>query len=254
MLFKKKAKIKKEISALEGFIQQIYWGEDLTLEQSKKNIEEGLIQITLTVKDYLPNFERIGQSNGLLITKDGYFLTAKHCIDHNFHIGTIKDRQGRSYPIEKVCAVGKDRSKDPNHRHDIALAKAKIDGPSEPMSYKIFNTDLLKPELPVALLYYDVNGKFEKKYGLVKSLQNNTSVALGNGEYTSYPEQFSVRLGITAKLGHSGGVIVCPEGRIVGIASTADVTGITNDLGGVKFNKALELIAFYKKVLMKKLE
>lgn len=246
--------IENSIKSLERFIQQIYWGEDLSPEQSKDNIEKGLIQINLNVKTYMPYIAKLGQSNGLLITKDGYFLTAKHCVDHDYYNGTVMDSQGRHYTIEKICALSKDDSENPNHRHDLALAKAKIDGPSEPMNYRIFNTNQLKPNLPVSLFYYDLEGRLKKKFGLVKQLKNNGRIYLENGSYTYFPDQFVVRLDITAERGHSGGIIVCPQGRLVGIASNADVSGCTNVLGGIKFIKALEMVDFHKRCLVKKLE
>lgn len=247
-----KAEIEKAIKSLDGFIQQIYWGENLTSKQSEKNIEEGLIQINLTVKPPRNGFATVTRSNGLLITKDGYFLTAKHCIDYDYHSGLVIDSKGRHYPIEKVCAQTA-KCRDKNRRDDLALAKAKIEGSSEPMNYRIFNTELLKSGLAVALLYYDRQGALKRKYGFVKNLMNYMAVDLGDGTFESYPRQFVVQLDITAEQGHSGGMIICPEGRLVGIASNADVTGLDNFLGAAKFIKALGLVDFHKRSLIKKL-
>ena len=62
---------KEFIPSLEQFIQQFYWGEHLTISQAERNLNESLVEIT-----------HYGEhsSNGLLITDNGYFLTAKHCV------------------------------------------------------------------------------------------------------------------------------------------------------------------------------
>jgi len=249
---------KTAINSLDGFIQQIYWGEELTPEQSKENIKQGLVQITLNLKSTL--FSSLNEescSNGLLITEDGYFLTAKHCVDHSYSQGTIKDSQGKQYSIEKVCAVSKKNPKDPKQKTDLALVKARIEGPSQPMRYRIFNTYQLKKELPVKLLSYK-DGKLKEQYGIVKKLHDYRIVSLKKGRYTYFPDSFVVHLSTAVESGQSGGTIVCPEGRLVGIINSAgeDLEGFfveKNALGGSKFMRALELVDFYKRKLLKKL-
>lgn len=241
----KKKDYKAAIKSLDEFIQQIYWGEDIAPEESKKNIKEGLIKILV----YSQNTHGISSSynsNGLLITEDGYFLTAKHCINHKLSdLMMIEDGKGRTYGIEKICAVSK-------KEEDIALGKIKIEKKSKPIKYRLYNTNQLKLGLPVAILYYNNDGKLETKYGLIKQIWNDSKVDLLNGRFTSFPDQFVIDLNKPAEPGHSGGVIISPDGRLVGILSTADVSGETNIAGGVKFFKALELIDFYKRKLIEK--
>ena len=73
-----------DAKALNEYIQNTYWAEDLTEEQSKKNIEESVIELVQNEKQV---------SNGLLITTNGYFLTARHCVK-NIEGLKIKNRKG----------------------------------------------------------------------------------------------------------------------------------------------------------------
>lgn len=64
---------KKSINALEKFIQNIFLGDNLSETEAIKNLESGLLEI---------KHNDTHASNALLITNNGYALTANHCT-HN---------------------------------------------------------------------------------------------------------------------------------------------------------------------------
>src|SRR3989338_4350191 len=63
----------QSLLALEQFIQNYYHSDSLTNQQAYTKLQNGVVEITL-----------FGQhsSNGLLITENGYILTAKHCVQN----------------------------------------------------------------------------------------------------------------------------------------------------------------------------
>ena len=57
---------KKEIQALEKFIQNIYTAEELSSDESISNLEKNLIEI-------IDKETKSHRSNGIFITSDGYY-------------------------------------------------------------------------------------------------------------------------------------------------------------------------------------
>ena len=121
---------KENRHSLEKFIQNIYWAKELTIQESTKNLEESLVEI----------FYKNGghQSNGLLITENGYFLTNYHCVESHsiFNPLFIKNSKNEIYKISRIY--------EKNEKEDIVLVKANI--PKKPITkkYKIFNLKKLK--------------------------------------------------------------------------------------------------------------
>jgi len=220
---KRSKKVKK---TLDRFIQQIYWGDDLTVEQSRKNLGKGLVEIV-----------KYGQhsSNGILITGDGYFLTAEHCVTDGLVGAQIRLFNGNLYPVEKICGYVP--------KEDIALAKADIPYKCIPMEYRIYNTNKLG-KMAVATMTRRY-GKLIVKYGFVTREWNPTPTYKGGLEAVMYPNQFT--MDIEAIPGDSGGIIVSEDGRLVGILSGGHEKILTG--AGVKIISALELVDRYKRKL-----
>ena len=61
----------QDIKVLQEFMQNIYWGNDLSSEKAINNLEEGLAEIKSSNGEHM--------SNILFITKNGYALTSYHC-------------------------------------------------------------------------------------------------------------------------------------------------------------------------------
>ena len=67
----KRERTKRLVTTLDDFLTNAK-NNSLTSEQAKKNLREGIIEL-------IKNEQH--SSNGLLITDDGYFLTARHCVE-----------------------------------------------------------------------------------------------------------------------------------------------------------------------------
>lgn len=215
-----------EVEALDLFIQQLYSAEALTPAVSKQTVEESVVEIRIHGQH---------SSNGLLVTDNGYFLTARHCVDRGEDIthGRIHLYDGISYPLEKICVDFPSA--------DIALVKACIPLPPRPRNYRLYNTNVLT-NVPAALLVR-WDGKLDRKYGLVT--QTRLSVRPVNVEGECYDDQFSTT--IYARPGDSGGTIVSAEGQVIGLLCT----GAARSSTGVKMLQGLSLIDYYRRQLEK---
>jgi S1-C subfamily serine protease len=221
-LWFKKEDVSQTISSLDDFIRQ-FETPVVGINESIKNLEEGLIEIV-----------QYGSHsyNGLLITNDGYFLTIKHGIK-NRSGQKIRLPNGKKYPIQKVCIYTDD--------DDIALVKAAIPNKSSSREYLFYDTNNLESGMAVALLTRR-KGKIERTYGFI-----GRRYSFVHTESGYYPEHFSMLL--ESKPGDSGGLIVSPDGKLIGFDTSAAFPARSS---AVKYNRALELIKYYKKCLENK--
>ncbi len=214
-------KPKKDVSGLEAFIQQIYWAESLTDDQSKTNIQESLIELTYGGEHY---------ANGLLITNDGYFLTNAHCVSEDvFSKLKVRMHDGTTYKIQDWCI----RSRK---REDLALAKANLPGTNTPRSYKFF---VEEPERSGVILLTRRAGKIEYKLGSVLGYKCPVRVKLPEGEATYYLH-FNLKLQNIP--GDSGGVITTPNLRILGLLSSGNDS---SSASAATLRNALNLVQAY---------
>jgi S1-C subfamily serine protease len=235
-IFRKEIKKQREvISMLENFIQQLYWGYNLDSNESKKNLEESLIEITKYGKH---------ASNGILISENGYFLTAKHCISRDLFSMKIRLYNGLSYPIEKVCV---EYGEGKNLKNDLALVKAKIPNKSLSKTYRIFNTlsEIGTKKLPLIILTRR-EGEVNTSGGFLEEFSCEGNVKLSRGYSVSKDNHFL--LNAFVKPGDSGGIIVtADEGKLIGLVSHAVEKHPI--VYGAKIIKALELVDFYRRGL-----
>jgi len=208
-----KKKREKLVSTLDEFIRQTKLNEDLNPNESRKNLEESLIELIY--------YDGQHSSSGLLFTNNGYFLTAKHCIKNPKEL-RARLYDGKNYKIKKVCAV--------SHKSDIGLAKIKISGNYEIKKFRIHNTNKLE-KIPIVLLIRK-DGQIKEKYGIIDRDWNPGSLDALN--------QFSSS--IISKAGDSGGIIISPDGKLIGI----HYGNRPNNSSHIKIIRALELIEFYK--------
>jgi len=192
---------KRSIKALEQFMQNANFRESISVEQSIKNLEEGLVEL----------FYETGQhkGNGLLITEDGYFLTVSHLEEENVEKSPpakyIRDYHGRIYKIDKICQI--------NKREDLALLKAEISKKDGPKKYRIYQTDQLKnlisKEFPINLKIVK-DGRIKNKYGYIFT-------KFGMDEKLSYTNQFGTDISVVR--GESGGIAISVKGELIGFIS-----------------------------------
>jgi hypothetical protein len=223
-LFRSEERKKKLVSALDEFVQQFRTTDIEQLREGVENLEQGLIEIT----DY-------GQhsSSGLLVTDDGYFLTAKHCLNHDLSESRVRTHDDSTYKIEKVCANGT--------KSDVVLAKSAIPVETRPRRY-LFCDETQVSKIPVAVMVRR-HGDIETNYGYVNGSCTNFLTDFGDGKLVPIPDHFDLIL--SARRGDSGGIVVDPELRIIGIVSTGQEKGYTATCIGIR--RAIELIDFYSK-------
>ena len=186
--FLKKPTSGTDKKALRYFVQNIYWGKDLTPETAKRNLEKGLIEIVHRGRHI---------ANGLLMTKSGFFVTSQHCLSGSVRGIKIRASNGKLFGIDFICLSDKEK--------DIALAKAKIPGAEEPMKYKYF--DVTETKSTPMVLMTRRGGKIIIKGGHTYG----QSVSLGtNGGVLLLQE-------IASEPGDSGGAITSVDGRLIGI-------------------------------------
>lgn len=236
-----RSKARQVISALERFTQQFYWAETLTYEQSVAEIEDSLLELSYF------NGEHCG--NGILVTEDGYFLTANHCVKQDLFRLRVNSKHGKYRIIEKVCAVCE--------KHDIALAKANFFGECKEKSYKMFNTN--EPKFPRCMGLTCWNGNIKRTYGNTVRDCPNVYIRPQNGE-GSINLEHHLEIEIPVIEGDSGGVLVSPDGRLMGILSIGrDISPISLKdskfpiSSCVKIIKAMELVHFYKRTIEKEI-
>jgi hypothetical protein len=230
VLGEKPRKIQRDNPAplLEKFVQQIYWAEDMTSEQSKRNIHEGLVELICHGHH---------SSNGLLITNNGYFITAGHCLDLRSPEVRVRLSDGRDYNIERICFL--------RNSEDFALAKANIPGEAEPRHYKFFSRFNFEKTLPAAMLS-KWDGQIQSKYGFLRPFHGyGPTRPLNSKTLTDYRHHYISSL--PSIPGDSGGIVVNDEGRIMGIHS-AGCREISQSLC-LKFIRALELIEHYRAIV-----
>ncbi len=211
--------------ALKEFIAQVYWGQFILPRNAHNNLKEGLLELRVNHNGGLYG------SNGLLVTDNGYFLTAHHCLD-GFLQGDAIDNNGNVHKIEKVCAV--------SIKKDMALAKAEFNGDSAPRRYKIFNTNNLSNRIPMKLLAKK-NGKLIEHYGFVES--SSAVICLQNG----VSHNGHLILSLKSDVGNSGGILVSLDGGLVGFVSAGEKE--RSYTSAFKIIAGLELVDFYARSL-----
>lgn len=230
---KNKAEKLQLAKTLDEFIQQIYWSETLTPNEAVECLSKGLVELVYNDEQHA--------ANGLLVTTDGYFLTAAHCLSQDVRNLSLKDYLGNIYQIKKRIASG-------NHE-DIILGRVDIPKKCQAMQYKFYNTNLIskidqyKIGEPVSFLSR-WNGREISKYGFLKG-DGKPAYVKDNGKTYVFKDQFNISL--SSLKGDSGGLIVSSNGSLMGFASCKGEI----ELLCIKIIKALELVHFYKRTLEK---
>lgn len=183
--------------ALASFVQNVYWGEDLSPEEAKRNVAAGLLEILWTEGGH--------RANGLLITANGYFITNYHCVEGDPENCVLQDFLGVRHRIQRICCISKSR--------DLVLAKAGFSGEPLPLRYKYFHEENFgQGATPVVALTWR-NGEIVMRggytHGKTEVCETNIARLL----------QQQIRLEISVQTGDSGGVVASMEGRLIGLLS-----------------------------------
>lgn len=205
---------KTAIHSLDGFSRGDAEEKLIDGIRERKMLESGLVEIVSGNQH---------ASNGLLMTADGYFITAKHCL-RDWRRKSIRLADGNTYRIEKFCAAAKNV--------DIAMAKAEIPHEAGPMTYLFFHEDDF-PERSEIVMHSRINGAVRRKYGL--TCKSERTILFNSS--------------ILAREGDSGSVVTTADFKIMGI-----LTSSSNEVGrrgmGVKLSPALDLVDLYRKKMI----
>ena len=221
---------KEVVTALTDFVNNQESCKDMSAEESKRNIEDGIVNIVLK-KDLGFKIEE-HKSQGLLITNDGYFLTANHCLDHNFDEGSIKTNRGK-------FEIWMTKRESP--MYDLVLAKAHLPGECSARKYRISE---LKPSLDKrGISLINENGRIRDHIGLRQS--SSEPSRLKNKKILLDQMEFFLP---TWEFGHSGAPFIDYRGNLMGISSAA----YANTESIAKISHAMEMITSYVNKLKSK--
>ena len=208
----------KELELLTEFCE-INPKNNLSKKESNQRIEESLIEITYSEGQH--------KGNGILISENGLFLTAGHCIDKMLYNQKVRISNVGLYSLEKVCIK--------DEINDLILAKIKINQRYSIKRYNIHNSEEIE-KMPIQLITRR-EGILNRKYGFILGDWNPYEDVNGN----KYVDNFCIN-GILIP-GDSGGVILSPCSELIGLAE-----GTNKIIGnGIKSKKMIDLILKYLK-------
>lgn len=191
--------LSKDIACLENIIIAFDSPKDYAKQFSFDEPESGIVE-------QLYNRKGQHRCNGLLISENGYFLTAKHCIDGNIRKNKLKLSDGSIWPIDRVCAIGK--------KEDIALAKANVRSESKPIIYNPFEFNKTT-SIPIGIITR-WQGNVERNFGMLD--YRYVSPLQSSGHY-----ERSVPIQAKTKPGDSGGLVLdCADHKLMGFLSTGN--------------------------------
>lgn len=227
---------RKDMSCLQNFMNS-YHEHSLDQHESFRNLEDSLVELVWEGGSH--------RANGILISEHGYLLTARHCIEKS-DITKARLRDGKTYFLERVCAHSK---YDNTSKDEIALAKIEVPSLPHPKKYKINRNFDVQVNTPVCLMTL-FNGRLNRRYGIIQANTNSHLLRRRDGCMQNLSDQFITN--IAGNPGDSGGIIVNPEGELLGIHSNGHIDGCFG--GEIRMARALKLVEFYSKALGKRIE
>ncbi len=186
-------------SHLQAFVQNIYWSKDIPTEQSKRDLEDGIVEFVYENGAHA--------ANGLLISDDGYVITCQHCIPEEEVFAVLST--GEKKRIKNICLQSEEQ--------DLALIKLEIKGRARAKRYRLYLQERksLAMNMPVVLLTRK-NGRVIKKGGYVKESKSIPEIQkLKSGETYTY----DILCDLDGVHGDSGGAIVTAQGELCGLVN-----------------------------------
>ncbi|MFA6089317.1 MAG: serine protease [Candidatus Woesearchaeota archaeon] len=216
------------ISALNAFANANNDARKISTEKSLEEISNNLVEVIVD------NGNKVTKGSGLMITTDGYVITAHHVIDGMIINGgkaKIKLQNGKSYSVKKENVWY-------NKNTDVAVIKAaKGMYFSRPIKVKVDQDSKLNRGDEVRILGFRDGQKYNTM-GMVTNPSHTWKQDNGNVVYDLF--QTDAR----GKQGQSGGVIANGDGELIGIcvySSTRNGEDI-GVIGGAKLSNALTYI------------
>jgi S1-C subfamily serine protease len=216
------------IAALNAFANASNDSRNLSTDKSLEQISDNLVEVMVDSEG------KRSLGSGLMITTDGYVITAHHVIDEMISNGgraRIRTQNGSTYPVSKENVWY-------NASTDIAVVKAaKSSAYSEPVRVKVDQVCRLNRGDEVRILGFRDGQKY------------NTMGIITNPSHTWRQEDGNVvhdlfQTDARGKQGQSGGVIANGSGELIGIVvySTRKGGEQIGVIGGAKLSNALNYI------------
>jgi len=180
-----------------------------------------------TVEILNPDISHRG--NGLLVTKNGYFVTSYHVFEEsNWKNLAYQLRLANGLIVPSWVMVF-------SKKEDMALCKTLLPiGKNEPNMFNFYDNASFTVEPVVLLTRWD--GEVNPKYGTVSNPFYHAQSVEGN---ETNRNQFSINLKIRS--GDSGGIVLGPKSSIMGILNSAnEVTA-----SATRFDRHISLMRYY---------
>ncbi len=216
------------IAALNAFANATNDSRNVSTQESLENISNGLVEIRVD------SDQGTKLGSGLMITSDGYIVTAHHVVDEmirNERKARVRMQNGLLYNVSRENVWF-------NKSTDIAVIKAaKPSSYPKPIRVKVDQDCKLKRGDEVRILGF----RDGQKYNTMGSITNPSLVwRQDGGNVVSDLFQTDAR----GKPGQSGGVIANGDGELIGIVvysatRTGEEIGV---MGGAKLSNALAYI------------
>jgi hypothetical protein len=217
------------------------------------------------LKEFNSPYLKAGSGNGLLLTTDGFIITAYHVIENYLKNWTelkrmmpsgtteklswleklkpfynVKDLQGKEHPIDMTCMAF-------NKKLDIALIKAVIQKKPEPIRYKFLGRDLTYGE-DIKLVSLNQEMRHCEQFGkIVGPYLGSMKIGSPGTKNTEIFDTFITDAYATP--GYSGSVFTTLNWEIAGVASYISVPTKTEKIGPAGGSKIKNMITLVNKAI-----
>lgn len=193
---------RRQRQSLELFLRRI--SEKVSVEKAMKNIEQSIVSLS---------YDREHYAAGILLTRNGYFMTAYHCL-HGFDaydlITKMKVRasDGSIGEVEEICSFVEEQ--------DLVLGKVRICVSFQPKIYPIL--DEPQEKCPVVILS-KWGREMRRRYGVLAGVSQEDYASMGSQKFL-HNNHFIVNTEV--ENGDSGGLIVAQDtGALIGVVSSS---------------------------------
>ncbi len=146
-----------------------------------------------------------GSGSGVILTQNGYVVTAHHVID-DFVSGVVRTHDGREYRIVHPIVIS-------SPRHDLTIIKIDRDGPAQAVQY---NRDFVTPSVGMEVFVF---GFYE---GMPFNQIGHVTDAGRDARYDNLLVEDTALTSAYVQRGFSGGAVVrADDGALIGITTYA---------------------------------
>ena len=173
-----------------------------------------------------------GMGSGVIISKDGYVLTNRHVIDGAQHIEVVLNAGAKV----QARLIGEDP------QTDLAVLKLDPEEPREFAHLEAGNSDALR----VGEVVMAIGSPFSLSSSVTLGIVSQKGRAIGALPYEDF-----IQTDAAVNRGNSGGPLVDMDGRVVGINTIIQTTGLSEGNIGISFAIPINLAMNVARALMK---